>query len=443
MNTRAQKPTQSSRLGLAAYRMATRAVGPAVPYLLAQRLKRGKEDGARLCERQGISTLARPDGTLVWLHAASVGESLSVLPLIDALIAARDDINVLVTTGTVTSARLMAERLPARAVHQYVPLDHPNYCARFLDHWRPDLGVWIESEFWPNLIASTDKRGIPLALVNARITQRSFEGWQRFPKTIADIVGRFSVVFAQDSASARRLTALGATAVEEPGNLKYDAAPLTADKNELAALEAALSNRPRWLATNTHDDEEMIAAQVHETLAARHPGLLTFIVPRHPARGDAIATALRARGLNVVQRSAGETITSASDIYLGDTLGELGLFYRLSEIAFIGGTMAEIGGHNPFEPARLRTALIAGPSDFNFAEGFAAFAAAGSLDRVMDGHGLAEAVDILLTSPETRTAHANAAAQTVEASGAATRRTCEALLAFLPAKASQKGARDA
>lgn len=435
-----QAPTTQRRsFGLAAYRLATRAIGPAVPYLLSRRLMRGKEDETRMGERVGMASLPRPDGTLVWIHAASVGESLSVLPLIDGFLKARAGLHVLVTTGTVTSARLMEERLPDGAFHQYVPLDHPDYCARFLDHWKPDLGIWVESEFWPNLIVATHARGTPLALVNARITERSFQGWQRFPATIRNLLTRFSAVLAQDQASAARLRALGAANVVTPGNIKHDAAPLTADEEELSRLRGAIGARPVWLATNTHEGEEEVAADVHALLAPTHPDLLTLIVPRHPARGDAIAAELRANGLDVAQRSSGDAITPQTDVYLGDTLGELGLFYRLADIVFIGGTLGAVGGHNPFEPARLRSALIAGPSDFNFAEAFASFAASDALLRIADAGELASAVALLLDNGEERNRRAAAAEHIVSASSDATRTTLDTLMVLLPAELAVKG----
>ena len=419
--------------GLFLYRTMTRAVAPLVPLLLRRREARGKEDPARLSERFGIASRARAGGPLVWLHGASVGESLSILPLVSRLLAATPGLHVLVTTGTVTSATLMAERLPAGAFHQYVPLDHPDYCARFLDYWRPDLAVWIESEFWPNLIMAAHGRGIPLALVNARITARSAHNWRHAPAFIAGLLSRFSLIMAQDRASAARLRELGAEQVLEPGNLKHDAPMLARDEAELARLETAIGVRTVWIATNTHEGEERMAGEVHAALAEAHPGLLTIIVPRHPARGSAIATELAAMGLSVARRSAGEAIAPATQVYLADTLGELGLFYSLSDIVFVGGTFDETGGHNPFEAARFGCALLAGPSDFNFAEAFAGFEGAGGMRRVADVAGLAGAVSRLLGDEAERKRMGAAAMRFASEDSRATDRTLAALAALLPA----------
>lgn len=419
--------------GLFLYRTMTRAVAPLVPLLLRRREARGKEDPARLSERFGVASRPRPQGPLVWLHGASVGESLSVLPLVSRLLAAVPGLHILVTTGTVTSATLMAERLPAGAFHQYVPLDHPDYCARFLDHWRPDLAVWIESEFWPNLIMAAHRRGIPLALVNARITARSAHNWRHAPAFIAGLLSRFSLIMAQDRASAARLRELGAERVLEPGNLKHDAPMLARDETELARLEAAIGARPVWVATNTHEGEECVAGEVHAALAGVRPGLLTIVVPRHPARGSAIAANLAAMDLAVARRSAGEAITPATQIYLADTLGELGLFYSLSGVVFVGGTFDETGGHNPFEAARFGCALLAGPSDFNFAEAFAGFEDAGGMLRVADAAELAAAVRRLLDDETERKRMGAAAMRFASEDSGATDRTLAALIALLPA----------
>lgn len=435
MSRRAAMEIRSSSLVLPVYRLMTRALAPAVPMLLARREARGKEDPARRGERFGIASVERPPGILIWIHAASVGESLSVLPLIDRLISDAVAPDILVTTGTVTSAKLMLERLPKKAFHQFVPLDHPSYCARFLDHWKPDLGVWVESEFWPNLIVEASERNIPLALVNARITERSFRNWQRAPRFIASLLSRFRLLMAQDGASAERLRRLGASAVAEPGNLKHDASPLTHDPAELARLRNMIGERPHWLASNTHEGEERAAADAHRALELRHAGLLTVIVPRHPARGAAIARELRSLGFRVACRSAGEAIAADTDIYLGDTLGEMGLFYSLCDTVFIGGTLNDTGGHNAFEAARLGCAIVAGNSDFNFSESYAEFTANGAMCRVHDAAGLGDAIGNLLTDAGKRGGMASAALALASAGSGATQRAAEALIALLPAPA--------
>ncbi|MEX1153463.1 3-deoxy-D-manno-octulosonic acid transferase [Parvibaculum sp.] len=422
-------PTSS---GLVLYRLMTRALAPVAPILLRRRIARGKEDPARLDERFGYASRQRPTGRLVWFHAASIGESLSILPLVERLLGVASDISVLVTTGTVTSAKLMAERLPPRAVHQFVPLDHPGYCSRFLDHWRPDLAIWVESEFWPNLIAATHARGLPLALVNARITETSFRKWRRAPRLIGSLLAGFSVSMAQDDVSAGRLRMLGAPSVLCLGNLKHDAPPLLHDAAELARLRNEIGHRPVWLASNTHEGEERAAAEAHRRLAPAHPGLLTMIVPRHPARGASIAAECQSLDLRVARRGLGDRIAATTDIYLGDTLGEMGLYYMLAGIAFVGGTLSLAGGHNPFEAARLDSALIVGPSDFNFIEAYAAFEAAGAMQRIADSAALAQAVGDLLVDGAIRQRMAAAAKAVVSADSGASSRVLAALLPLLP-----------
>jgi len=424
--------------GLALYRTVTRALAPAAPMLLRRRMARGKEDPARIGERLGLASRPRPPGRLVWFHAASIGESLSILPLVERLLALAPDVSVLVTTGTVTSAKLMAERLPPRAVHQFVPLDHPDYCARFLESWHPDLAIWVESEFWPNLIVAAHARGFPLALVNARITESSFRKWRRAPRLIAGLLSCFSVAMAQDAASEERLRLLGAPRVMRLGNLKHDAPPLPHEAVELERLRRQIGDRPVWIASNTHDGEEQAAVEAHHALAPAHPGLLTIIVPRHPARGPSIAAACREQGLRVALRGSGDVIDAATDIYIGDTLGEMGLYYMLAGIAFIGGTLHPSGGHNPFEAAHLDTALIAGPSDFNFSESYAGFEAAGAMQRVAAAAELAPAVGRLLADDAARQRMATAARAVASADSGATARAFQALLPLLP-----EGAADA
>jgi 3-deoxy-D-manno-octulosonic-acid transferase len=396
-------------LGL--YQAGTTALGPVVALYLARRMAHGKEDRERFAERQGHAGRVRPPGPLVWVHAASNGEAVSMLSLIDRLLVERPALSVLVTTGTVTSARLLAHRLPAdRAWHQYVPVDRPTYVRRFLEHWRPDLALWVESELWPNLIAETDRAGTPILLLNGRMSLRSFRGWQRLPGLIGPLLACFELCLAQDDIQAERLRRLGAAAATSVGDLKTAAAPLPCDEGELARIAADAADRPLWLAASTHAGEEEAAAEVHRKLMRERPGLLTIIAPRHPARAPEIAAMLEQRGLNVARRSLDEPLDSSIDIYLADTLGELGLFYRLAGIAFIGGSLTPVGGHNPLEAALLDCAILHGPDMSNCAAMTQSLADAGASIQIADASALAQAVRRLLGDPVERAARAAAAA---------------------------------
>jgi 3-deoxy-D-manno-octulosonic-acid transferase len=396
---------------LSLYQASTTALGPLVALYLSRRMAHGKEDRERFPERQGVASRARPPGPLVWVHAASNGEAVSMLSLIDRLLVERPALSVLVTTGTVTSARLLAHRLPAdRAWHQYVPVDRPAYVRRFLDHWRPDLALWVESELWPNLVCQTDRYRIPLLLLNGRMSLRSLQGWQRVPGLIGPLLACFELCLAQDSVQAERFRRLGAAAAETVGDLKTAAAPLPCDEGELARVAARVADRPLWLAASTHQGEEEAAADAHRALRRERPGLLTIITPRHPVRADEIVTMLKTRGLNVARRSEGEPIEATTDIYLADTLGELGLFYRLAGIAFIGGSLTPTGGHNPLEAALLDCSILHGPDMSNCAVMAENLAAAGATITVHNADELAAALRRLLNDPVERAARAAAAA---------------------------------
>lgn len=378
------------------YRLFTDAATPLVRRYLDYRVRHGKEDHARLRERYGEASEPRPDGALVWIHAASVGESLSMLPLIARLRRDRPDLALLVTTGTVTSARLMRKRLPEGAIHQYAPLDRRAWIARFLDHWRPEAVLWVESELWPNALGEIRARGVPFVLVNARVSPRSFRGWQRMPAVARRLLASFDLCIAQSDEDAERLRALGAGRVVCRGNLKYAAAPLPADEAELARLARAIGDRPIWLAASTHAGEETIAAEVHARLRERFPNLLTLIVPRHPGRGAEIAAELGRTGRSVARRGAAEALLRDTEFYVADTMGELGLFFRLARIVYVGGSLVPHGGQNPLEPAKLGCALIHGPHMFNFRTIAAELAAAGAAIMVHDAAELADAIATLL-----------------------------------------------
>jgi 3-deoxy-D-manno-octulosonic-acid transferase len=412
----------------------TGLAGPAVRAVLARRVGRGKEDPARLGERLGKPGAPRPHGPLVWLHAASVGESLSILPLVERLGALDPAPAILVTTGTVTSARLMGERLPQGALHQFVPVDLPSAVDRFLDHWRPDLAIWVESELWPNLVLAAARRGVPMALVNARMSETSARNWRRLPGLATPLMHAFEIVLAQSDEDAARFAALGARGVTVPGNLKAAAGALDADPVALLALESAIGLRPRWLAASTHPGEERLVAEAHATLVGAHPDLLTIIVPRHPARGGEIAAELAGFGLSVARRANGDLPGPRTGVYLADTMGELGLFYRLSPIAFVGNSLVGAGGgHNPLEPARLCAAVLSGPKVANFTEAFATLEAAGAARIVPDGAALADAVGALLADPAEVLARGAAGARAAASDHVVLDRIMGALLPLLEA----------
>lgn len=386
----------------------------------------------RFGERFGQTERVRPPGILAWIHAASIGESFSVLRLIERLLSERPGLTILVTTGTVTSAALLAERLPAGAFHQYVPVDRVAWVRRFLDHWRPDIAVWVESEFWPNLITETVARGIPMVLLNARMSPKSFARWLRFKPVFAPLIAGFSLCLAQDEEEARRLRELGGPNVKAGGNLKHAASPLPVDEAQRAALSAVIGRRPRWLAASTHDGEEAAAATAHRLLRPHHPGLLTILAPRHPARAETIVAMLRGNGLNVARRSLREPVTPRTDIYLADTLGELGLFYRLAPIAFVGGSLVPRGGQNVLEPARLGAAVLAGPHMENFQTIIQELTAAGGIQRVDSAETLAAAVDRLLKDETARKTLAEAAQRFAATKDDVLERVAAEIVAILP-----------
>jgi 3-deoxy-D-manno-octulosonic-acid transferase len=379
--------------GLKAWWGVARVLQPLAPLLLRRRAARGKEDPARQKERLGIASRPRPEGRLVWVHGASVGESLSALPLVEHLMAA--GFQVLVTSGTVTSATLLAQRLPDGAIHQYVPLDLPGAVTRFLDHWKPDAGLFVESDLWPNLIGAAKERGVTLALVNARISAKSAEGWARAPKMAAALLGAFDICLAQDEEIAVRFRALGARNVTVVGSLKADAPMLGADAAALATLQEMIGGRPLLIAAQTHAGEDETILPAHDLLRVQFPDLLTIIIPRHPARAAAIAMLCGTRG--AARRGLDDRITPATAIYVADTLGELGLFYRLAPFCFIGGTLVPLGGHNPLEPALLNCAVLAGPHRANSRSAFDAILAAQGFGSVQSSGDIAREAARLLS----------------------------------------------
>jgi 3-deoxy-D-manno-octulosonic-acid transferase len=415
----------SPPLSLGLYRLATGALEPFAPALLRRRAARGKEDPARLGERLGRAGLPRPAGPLVWLHGASVGEGLSLLPLVEGLRAARPDLGLLVTSGTVTSAELLARRLPAGVAHQYAPVDAPGAAARFLDHWRPAAAVLVESELWPNLVLAAKTRGVRLALVSARLSKASLAGWGRAPGAARALLSAFDLVMAQDETTARGLAALGAP---DDGrlNLKLAGAPLPVDEAALAAARAALGARPLVLAASTHPGEE--AAALHAFAPLRDRACLV-VVPRHPDRGPEVAALAEARGFAVARQGDGAPF-EAQAVYVADRLGELGLWLRLAATALVGGSLVPgIGGHNPLEAARLGAPAIAGPFVDNWRE---VYADLGDAIVRTDAAGVAAAFAADLADPAAARARAERARGLAETGAAAVGDAIARVLRLLP-----------
>ncbi|ESR24956.1 3-deoxy-D-manno-octulosonic acid transferase [Lutibaculum baratangense] len=415
---------------LRAYRIATRLGTPLAGSFVKWRARKGKEDMARRGERFGIPSEPRPQGPLLWVHAASVGETMAVLPLI-ARILAHWPVHVLLTTTTVTSARLAGERLPQGAFHQFSPLDSPRFVERFLDHWRPGAAIFVESEIWPNIISSAHKRHVPLVLVNARLSERSFERWRQRPRAAADLFPAFDLCLAKSEQDARRYRELGTSSAASVGNLKFDAPVLPARPTDLAAFQYALNRRPVWTACSTHPGEEELILDAHREIAGRHRDLLTIIAPRHPERRQAVLDLAAERDLTVQLRTQAGRVAPETEIYLLDTIGELGLAMRLAPVVFMGGSLVPHQGQNPIEPAKLGRLVLHGPHVMNFAEVYEALDAVGGAEIVNGSRDLARLVDRFLSSPSSATRRGEAAKEAIIPFEGAIARTLNAVSPIL------------
>lgn len=412
-----------------AYRGATSAAALAMPAWLSLRARRGKEFGERLAERYGSASRPRPAGPLVWCHAASIGETNSVLPLLRRLHG--EGLRILLTTGTVTSEHVARAQLPDDAIHQFAPLDHAPWVSRFLDHWRPDIALRVDSELWPLTLAALAARRVPVAQINARMSAKAFAGWRRCPAFARDVMSKIVLVCAQTDDDCARFAALGAPHAVNAGNLKLAQTPLPFDAAELDRFKAAVRSRPVWLAASIHPGEDVIAGRAQLEVLSALPDALCIIVPRHAERGAAMAANLRALGLGVAVRSQGEPVTSAASIYMADTMGELGLFYRLAPVTVMGKSFAVGGGQNPAEPALIGAALLWGPDMSNFT------ALAADLQRQGAALGLARPAELgaavagLLRDPGRAAAMAAAGRTCIAANADALERTLAQLKPYL------------
>ncbi|MET0747820.1 MAG: lipid IV(A) 3-deoxy-D-manno-octulosonic acid transferase [Rhizobium sp.] len=389
-----------ARMALTVYRLGGIAISPLMTPYLALRAVNGKEDRARRGERFGYASANRPQGPLIWFHAASVGETSAVVPLMREI--RQRNIHVLLTTGTMTSAQVTRERLGDDVIHQYVPLDLKPAVGRFLDYWQPDCAIIAESEIWPTTIGELGLRRIPQILVNARMSDRSFGRWQRRPSLAAALFENMALVLAQSDLDAERFRDLGALQVSTSGNLKVDTDAPPYDAVVFAGYMKQIGTRKTWAAVSTFEGEESAAAIVHRTLKERD-NLLTILVPRHPERCDDIEKMLVDQGLKVARRTRQDPLTADVDIFLGDTIGEMGLYLRMTEVAFVGRSLFENkGGQNPIEPAMLGCAILTGGHVQNFRESYQRLARSGSARMVRDTEMLAKGVHYLMTNDEAR-----------------------------------------
>lgn len=390
---------------LAIYRSLMNFSRPFLKNMLHKRAKAGKEDPARLNERMGETTINRPEAPLIWLHAASVGEAQSMLILIKKLHDTYKKCRFLVTTGTRTSATLMANRLPSRAIHQYYPVDHPSWVASFLDHWHPDAVIWMESELWPNMLLQIKQRNIPAVIANARLSPKSYTRWKKTRKNAQKLLSVFNPIMTQTDEDALFFTKLGADTdrVITTGNLKYSAEPLPCDDSDLGRLRTAIGERSLWVYASTHDGEEQIACRLQQQLQKTHPNLLTIIVPRHPDRREQIVKTCERFDIPYTLRSDRKTPPSGDDqVYIVDTLGEMGLFYELAPIACIGRSFSNDGGggHNPIEAAQKHCAVLHGPNIQNLQKIYDEMDSAGAAIKLRDEKDFETRLDRLFSDEE-------------------------------------------
>jgi len=409
MSTSHGKPRSDNTL-IRSYSGVTRLMAPFLPVWVKHRALKGKEDPARSQERFGKTDKQRPKGPLIWMHGASVGETTMLLPLIQRFLSHNTDLHVLITSGTLASATIMADRLPDRAFHQYVPLDAPNAVKHFLDHWQPDMAIWAESEIWPNLIRLTRDRNIPMALINARMSEASLEGWRKRRKSAHTLFGCFDKILAADEKTANSLSILLGKNIEPSGNLKDAAAPLPFDVKELASLKKKLGGRPVWCAASTHAGEDELVLSAHKTLLEDHKNALLILAPRHPERRKDIIALLDKRNLSYRVRSKGEAPIDSNAVYLFDSLGEMGLAYSLSHISFVCGSLIKgLKGHNPLEPARLGNAILTGSYISSFADSYMSMFAFHAAERIFNPAMIAPTLSQLFSDKDERLARTEAA----------------------------------
>lgn len=399
--------------------------------VVARRAARGKDDPARAQEKLGRPSQDRPYGPLVWVHAVGLGEVLALRPLLAKMGELRPDVHFLVTSTARSSAQVFSRNLPPRVIHQFLPLDGPTYVTRFLDHWQPDVSIWSEQDLWPGAICDVARRDISLAYINARVSKEGFEKRRKFRSGFAHLMRMFAYVAAQDARSVDFLQRLGATEVQEVPSLKPAAAPLSVDTKTLATVREAVGERRVWVAASSHAPDEAVALAAHGRVLKGDPDALLIVVPRVPERGTEVCAAVEAAGVRFGQRSAGQELEATHQVYVADTLGELGLWYRVAQIALVGGSFGETQGHNPWEAIALGCPVTSGPNTGNFAADYARLQDAGLAHCVAADASAAEHLsERVLLAGQANTSHR--AAELVADAQAAMNPLATNLLSLLP-----------
>lgn len=417
------------------YVTAARISAPLLHRAARRKLVKGGVPARRLGERAGRASVERPLGELLWVHAVSVGETLSILDLLSEIKEQAPRLTILVTTTTLTSAEIAGKRLPEGCIHQFAPLDTPQATKAFLQHWQPDLVAFVESEIWPHQISTLHERDIPLTLVNARLSARSLASWEKRRPLATALFGRFTQIMCQTDTVRDGLRAFVADPwkVVTSGDLKKSSDPLPVNDIELARIKRSIGDRPMWLASSTHPAEEEMMSEAHQEFLKKHKDGLLILLPRHPERGDEITEMLSREGWKTARRSQGDTISPDTQIYVADTLGETGLFYSLCSLVFVGGSFVPVGGHNPYEPAHMACGILHGPLYANFAQAYADMAEQEAALEVADARALGAALSELWDDDELELLQANAKLY-IESSRNIRREVATHLLALVPQK---------
>ena len=382
------------------YKLITIIIRPFLFLFFIYRLLKNKEEFGKYYERRGLSLKVKPDGKIIWIHAASVGETLSTLPLIKKLKELSPEINIVITTSTKTSKEIIIEKNMDRVFHQYVPWDNKNFCINFLNNWKPDIAVFLESEIWPNLLYETKRKKIPISLINARITNKTYRRWLKFPKTISYLLSFFSIIIAQDNLSKDKLQNLGAKNIFVYGNLKNDSEKLSYNAESFKKYNNYFEQKDIIVVASTHRGEESNIVNAFKSLIKELPDLFLVLAPRHPDRRNEITSLLKKQGFSSEEyllRSEGKSLNDNIKIFILDTIGELGYFYEKSSVVVLGGAFGEFGGHNPLEPARFNNAIFSGPNFFNFKDEYDQLLNVGGvkiISDISDFHIIREKKDI-------------------------------------------------